>query len=91
MKGNIFVILILIYVRKNFVLTLNNDLTNWEENLIYSHLNNRTNLKFFYDKLIQSNGINNSSEIRQKITNEDIQQGKIENKVNISIKSLVNK
>jgi len=81
MKANLVVILILIYVRKNIVLTLNNDLINFEENLLYSHLNNQTNLKLFYDKLIESNGIDNSSGIRQKITNEDIQQGNIENKV----------
>lgn len=81
MKANLVVIMILIYVRKNIVLTLNNDLINLEENLLYSHLNNQTNLKLFYDKLIESNGIDNSSGIRHKITNEDIQQGNIENKV----------
>jgi hypothetical protein len=81
MKANLVFILILIYVRKNIVLTLNNDLINLEENLLYSHLNNQTNLKLFYDKLIESNGIDNSSGIRHKITNEDIQQGNIENKV----------
>lgn len=81
MKANLVFILILIYVRKNIVLTLNNDLINLEENFLYSHLNNQTNLKLFYDKLIESNGIDNSSGIRHKITNEDIQQGNIENKV----------
>jgi hypothetical protein len=58
---------------------LNNNLSNFGENLIYSHLNNPTSLKLFYDILIQLNGLINSSDIRQKITNEDIQQGNIEN------------
>jgi hypothetical protein len=65
----------------NCILTLNNHLTNLEDNLIYSHLNTSRNFQLFYEKLIQSNGIDNSSNIRYKITNEDIQQGNIENKV----------
>ena len=84
MKGNLLVIFIVFFLEKNFIFALNNDLINLEENLIYSHLNNRTNLKLFYDKLIESNGIDNSNDIRHKITNEDIQQGKIGDKVNIS-------
>jgi len=84
-KINLIVIIWFIYLGKDSVLTLNIQLTNLEENLIYSHLKNQTNLKLFYNKLIESNGIDNLKDIHQKLTNEDIQKGNILNKVNIYI------
>jgi hypothetical protein len=86
MKINLIVIFWFICLGKDFVLTLNIKLTDLEENIIYSHLKNKTNLKLFYHKLIESNGIDNLKDIRQKLTNEDIQKGNIENKVNIYLK-----
>ena len=76
-------ILIGILCKNNKVFTLNNDLIHMEEDLIYSQLNNSTNLKLFYEKLLQSNGIEHSIGLRHPITNEDIQQQTFFNKVNI--------
>lgn len=75
-------ILIGILYKNNRVLTLNNDLIQMEEDLIYSQLNNSINLKLFYEKLLQSNGIEHSIGLRHPITNEDIQQQTFLNKVN---------
>jgi hypothetical protein len=77
----ILVVIFVIYIEENRVLTLNIKLSNLEENLLYSYLKNETNLKLFYEKLIQSNGVDNSIHIRQNITDQDIQQGFIQNKV----------
>ncbi len=88
MKINFVVIFLFVYILKDLVLTLNVKLNNLEENLVYSHLKNQINLKLFYEKLIESNGIEDQIGIRQKMTNEDIQQGNIENKVKIYRKSL---
>ena len=84
MKINFLVILMVILWHGDVLLTLNIDLTDLEENLIYSHLKNETNLKLFYDKLIESNGVDDSRDVRQRITNEDIERGTIENKVILS-------
>ena len=68
-------ILIFIWLKLNVVLSLNNDLTYLEEDILYSHLKNGDNFKFFYEKLIQSNGI------------DDINHQINPNQVNISQKS----
>lgn len=82
-KFSLIFIAFLIYIEQDTVLTLNIELARAEENILYSYLKNQNNFKLLYDKLIESNGVDDLSYIRQKITNEDIQQGTIENKVNI--------
>lgn len=70
---NRIVLLIFIgIIGKSFA--LNTQLIDLEENLLYSQLNNPTNLKGFYEKLLQSNGIEHFTNLRHRITNEDIQQ-----------------
>ncbi|CAF2954609.1 unnamed protein product [Rotaria sp. Silwood2] len=88
----IIVILIafLVYIELNSVLTLNIELSRLEENLLYSHLKNQTNLKLFYNKLIESNDVDDLTYIRHKITDEDIKQGTIENKCFQSTDDLLN-
>jgi len=85
MKINLLVIFIFVYIVKDSVLTLNMKLTNFEENLVYSHLKTETNLKLFYEKLIKSNDVDDPKDVRQKINNQDIQDGNISNKVKIFI------
>jgi hypothetical protein len=85
MKINLLVIFVFVYIVKDSVLTLNMKLTNFEENLVYSHLKNETNLKLFYEKLIKSNDVDDPKDIRQKISKQDIENGNISNKVNICI------
>ncbi|CAF2515211.1 unnamed protein product [Rotaria sp. Silwood2] len=88
----IIVILIafLVHIELNSVLTLNIELSRLEENLLYSHLKNQTNLKLFYNKLIESNDVDDLTYIRHKITDEDIKQGTIENKCFQSTDDLLN-
>ncbi len=45
-------------------------------------------MKLFYEKLIKSNDIDNPTDVYQKITDQDIQQGTIENKVNMDLKHI---
>lgn len=82
MQQKFLVICLLVFIEKNAVLTLNVQLSNLEENIIHSHLNNQTNLKLFYEKLIESNGIDNIKDIRHKVTDEDIQKENFQDKVN---------
>jgi len=81
-------VILLVYIGCYSVLTLNIELSRLEENILYSYLKNETNLKLFYEKLIKSNGIDNPTDVYQKITDRDIQQGTIENKVNIHLKHI---
>lgn len=78
----------IIFMKINIILTLNVKLNNVEENLLYFYLKNETNLNFFYEKLIHSNGIENLKDIRHKITNEDIEKENFQNKVYI-LKNLI--
>ena len=82
-KISLILIAFLVYIQPDCVLTVNEELIRLQEDLLYSHLKNQTNLKLFYNKLIKSNGVDNLTHVRHKITDEDIQQGTIENKVNI--------
>ncbi len=78
----IWIFFFFVCIGKDFVWTLNSELTNLEENVVYNHLKNQTNLKLFYEKLIESNGVDHPKNVRQKITDQDIQKGNFDNKVN---------
>jgi predicted DNA binding CopG/RHH family protein len=81
MKVNVYLIVILIHIGYYSVLTENIELSQSEENLLYTHLKDSSNLKLFYKTLIESNGVDQATNVRDKITSEDIEQGTIENKV----------
>ena len=83
-------IILLVYIGCYSVLTLNIELSRLEDNLLYSYLKNKTNLKEFYGKLIESNGVDNPAHVYQKITDQDIKQGTIENKVKVYRKQIDN-
>ena len=70
-----------IFLEKNRVFTLNINLTTLEENLLYSQLNSSTNLKLFYEKILQSNGIDQSIGIRHPMSNEHVEQESFLNQV----------
>jgi hypothetical protein len=86
MKAVIFLIVILVDIGYYSVLSQNVELSRIEENILYSYLKNQSYLKLLHETLIESNGVDQSSHIRHEITDEDIAQGTIENKVNIYVK-----
>ncbi|CAM4914583.1 unnamed protein product [Rotaria socialis] len=88
-KINIILIAFLVYIQTVSVLTLTVELGDLEENILHSYLKDPNNLKLFYNKLIQSNGVDDLIYIRQNITDEDIQQGTVENKCFQSTDSLL--
>ncbi|CAF4728693.1 unnamed protein product [Rotaria sp. Silwood1] len=86
----VILIIFLVHIEPDSVLTSNIDLDRLEENLLYSYLKNQTNLKLFYNKLIESNGVDDLIYVRHKITDEDIKQDTIENKCFQSTNDLLN-
>ncbi|CAF3498842.1 unnamed protein product [Rotaria sp. Silwood1] len=86
----VILIIFLVHIEPDSVLTSNIDLSRLEENLLYSYLKNQTNLKLFYNKLIESNGVDDLIYVRHKITDEDIKQDTIENKCFQSTNDLLN-
>ncbi len=65
------------------VLTINNELINFEENLLYKHIKTQTNLDSFYRQLIKSNKIDDLKSLQNIINENDIRNLNIEHKVNI--------
>jgi hypothetical protein len=56
-------------------------LTQIEENLLYLHLKTQSNLSLFYQKILESNDIDDFTRIHHIITQNDIQQLNLEHKV----------
>lgn len=82
MSPNFSIIVIIIYLCEvQLIFTIDNELTQIEENLLYANLNTPSNLSLFYQKLLKSNGIDDITRIDRIITQEDIQQLNLENKV----------
>lgn len=77
----LLLLFLLLSLGNYLVFTRNTDLTHVEENLLHSHLRNVTNLQSFYEKLIQSNGIDKGTDLKEPITVEDIQHEQFQNKV----------
>jgi len=65
------------------VLTINNELINLEGNLLYKHIQTRTNLDSFYRQLIKSNKIDDLKSLQNIINENDIRDLNVEHKVNI--------
>ncbi|CAF0804384.1 unnamed protein product [Rotaria sordida] len=89
-KITVIFLAFLVHIEADSVSTLNIELSRLEENLVYSHLKNQTNLKLFYNELIESNGVDDLAYIRHTITNKDIEQGTIKNKCFQSTDDLLN-
>ena len=62
--------------------SIENVLTQMEENLFYGQVHTRANLRLFYQRLLKSNGIDDPTRIERRITSEDIQRLHFEDKVN---------
>lgn len=73
--------LLLIHLNQYCILSKNTRLIEIEENILYSNLKNQSNLRHFYEKLIQSNDVEHLERIRTPLTQEDFQQTNIEDKV----------
>ncbi|CAF1260515.1 unnamed protein product [Adineta steineri] len=73
-------LIILIFIGYSSVWSFNIKLSRLEQNLLYSNLNNEANLKLFYEKLIESNGVDKPTELHEMINDKDIQEGNIQNK-----------
>jgi hypothetical protein len=76
-------VVILVLAELHSILTINIELINLEENLLYSHIKTKNDLDSFYQKLIQSNGIDDAKLIRNVINENDIRELNFEHKVNI--------
>ncbi len=63
------------------IFTIDNQLIQIEENLLYAQLNTPANLNSFYRKLLESNDIDDFTRIQRIATQKDIQQLDLENKV----------
>jgi hypothetical protein len=82
MKSNLINIIIIIYVFKGYsVLTDVTKLIQIENNLLYSRLQTPSDISLFYQKLLQSNGIDDITRIHRMITQDAIQQLDLEHEV----------
>jgi hypothetical protein len=83
MISNLVIIIILIYFLQFYsVLTIDNELIEIEENLVYSKIKTKSKLNLFYQKILQSNDIDDITRIHRIITLKDIQKLNLEHKVN---------
>ncbi|CAF0895566.1 unnamed protein product [Adineta steineri] len=85
-----YLVIIIILIDSSLVLAINIDLNNFEGNNLYSHINTQNNLELFYQKLLQSNNIDDLKFIRNPINENDIQDLNIEHKCFKSINDLLN-
>ncbi|UJR26498.1 hypothetical protein I4U23_007825 [Adineta vaga] len=83
--------IITIYILEQYtVLTNDIKLSQIEENLLYSQLNTQANIKVFYEKLLQSNDIDDITRLHDIITLNDTQQLNLEHKCFTSSDDLLN-
>ncbi|CAF5040224.1 unnamed protein product, partial [Rotaria sp. Silwood1] len=76
----IIIIIIICSFELYSVLTNDINLIHTEENILYSHLKTPLDLNLFYQKLLESNEIDDITRIHRIITQDDIQQFNFENK-----------
>jgi len=83
MNSNLINIIIIICVFKGYsVLTDVTKLIQIEDNLLYSRLKTPSDINLFYQKLLESNGIDDITRIHRIITQDAVQQLDLEHKVN---------
>lgn len=92
MISKLVINIILIYlINISSILTLDNELSQMEENILYQQLNTKSNFNLFYEKILQSNDIDDIARIQNVITQEDIQQFNFENKVKRKVRQCYEK
>ncbi|CAF1216935.1 unnamed protein product [Adineta steineri] len=72
------------------VLTIDIRLSNIEQKLLYSHLQTSSDLKLYYEKILESNNIDDITRLDRPITQNDIQRGDFEHKCFSSADDLLN-
>ena len=70
------------------VLEINNKLIQIEQNLLYLHLKAPSDLNLFYEKLLESNDIDDRTRIQPTITQDNIRQQNFEHKVIRNVRSM---
>lgn len=70
-----------IYCQISSVLTFNGPLSHLEGNLLYNHLQTPADLNAFYKTLLESNGIEDVTRLHHTMTDEDIRQLPVADKV----------
>lgn len=78
-----YFIVILILGDLSKVLTDNIELSNIERNLLYTHIKTENDLELFYQKIIQSNDVDDLKSLSDIINENDIRDLNFENKVNM--------
>ena len=73
------------------VLTTDIRLTQLEDNLLYARLNTQSDLRSYYAKLLQSNGIDDRTRLHHVITQDDLRQFDLEHKVEGSFETIAHK
>jgi hypothetical protein len=79
--SNLVSAIILLLLESYPIWTLNLNLKHLEDKLIYFHLYNKDNLDSFYKILIRSNGVDDGMHVRDILTNDNLRQNQLDNKV----------
>ena len=77
----IILILVIIILEQYPVFSNDIKLNSMEEDLLYSYLKTSADVRIFYEKLLQSNDIDDISRLHDVITQENIKQLDVEHKV----------
>jgi hypothetical protein len=75
------IIIVICLCEVQLIFTIDNKLIQIEENLLYTQLNTPANLNLFYQKLLESNDIDDLTRIQHIITHKDIEQLNLKDKV----------
>ncbi|CAF1011390.1 unnamed protein product [Adineta ricciae] len=86
----ITLILVIITIERCPVFSNDIKLNSMEEDLLYSYLKTPANVRIFYEKLLQSNDIDDISRLHDVITQENIKQLDVEHKCFTSSDDLLN-
>jgi hypothetical protein len=84
-SNQIIIIIIGISFRSYSVSTQNFELIQKETDILYSHIKTQPDLNVFYQKLLESNDINDPTRIHRIVTTNDPQLSNFEHKVNITL------
>jgi len=77
----IYYLIIILILVESYILAINNELSNLEKNLLYTYINTQNDLELFYQKILQSNNIDDLKLLRNTINENDIGNLNLENKV----------
>jgi hypothetical protein len=77
----IYYLIIILILVESYILAINNELSNLEKNLLYTYINTQNDLELFYQKILQSNNIDDLKLLRNTINENDIGNLNLEHKV----------